>query len=163
MKTTYAVGIVLVLAIGIFSVVAYQGGQQSAQSSTAAGSTTTTSASAGATSSAASTASSRATSGAGATTSSTATSSQAKGANGEFAMMATDPPVVASGVTAATATYNSLAVHTAGSGNATGWVKVNGSGSINLMSSANVSQTIGEAKIQSGTYDMARLSIQLHT
>jgi hypothetical protein len=75
-------------------------------------------------------------------------------------MMATDPPVVASGVTAASVTYSSMAVHTAGSGSASGWVQLNGTGSINLMSSANVSQTIAAAKIQSGTYDMVRMGIQ---
>jgi hypothetical protein len=53
-----------------------------------------------------------------------------------------------------------MAVHTAGSGSASGWVQLNGSGSINLMSSANVSQTIAAAKIQSGTYDMVRMGIQ---
>jgi len=93
---------------------------------------------------------------------SSSTTSQ-RGSVGDFALMATDPPVVASGVTAATASYDSLAVHSAGSTNATGWTDIQGSGTINLMSSANVSQTIAAAKVQSGTYDMVRMGIQSAT
>ncbi len=153
MKTSYAVGIgiALVLAIGIFSVVAeYQVVSPTQDSTRTSGNGSTTGTLAGAAPSTAS--------GASVTTSSGA--SQGQGATGDFAAMATDPPVVASGVTAATVAYDSLAVHTAGSDNASGWVQVKGSGTINLMNSANVSQTIGEAKIQSGTYDMVRLGIQ---
>jgi len=75
-------------------------------------------------------------------------------------MIATDPPVVASGVTSATASYDSIAVHSAGSSTATGWTDIQGSGTINLLSSANVSQTIAATKLQSGAYDMVRMVIQ---
>ena len=157
MKTaTIAASTLLVLAIAAVAVAGFQVTSQPALSSSAIGSSTltgvgasTTSSLAGATSSTASTSAS----GTGSTT-------RQQGSTGDFAMMATDPPVVASGVTAASVTYSSMAVHAAGSGSARGWVQLNGTGSINLMSSANVSQTIAAAKIQSGTYDMVRMGIQ---
>lgn len=161
MKTMYAAGIVGILAIAIIAVAGFQVMQQPAQSSSALESSTTTgigtsttgSITGATTSAASSTASSNA-------SGTVTTTTQRQGSTGDFVMMATDPPVVASGVTAATVTYNSLAVHTAGSGNASGWVQLNGTGSINLMSSASLSQTIAAAKLQSGTYDMVRLGIK---
>jgi hypothetical protein len=177
MKTTaIAAGALLVLAIVAVAMIGVQVAQKPAQttssilssstapgtltsttgSSTVAASSTASGGSPGVTSStSSSTPSAQSTS---ATASSSTTSQQ--GSSGDFAMMATDPPVVASGVTAATATYSSLAVHTAGASNATGWVQLNGTGTINLMSSENVSQTIAAAKIQSGTYDAVRMGIQ---
>jgi hypothetical protein len=158
MKTaTIAASTLLVLVIAAVAVAGYQVTQQPAQSSSIFASSTATAAGAITTSSIAG-ASSGATSTSASGTGSTTTRQQAS--TGDFAMMATDPPVVASGVTAASVTYGSVAVHTAGSGNASGWVQLNGTGSINLMSSGNVSQTIAAAKIQSGTYDMVRLGIQ---
>jgi hypothetical protein len=81
------------------------------------------------------------------------------GSPGHFAMMATDPPIAASGVSSATVTYNGLAIHSAGSASASGWTQINGSGSMNLMSSENVSQTIAAAQVQSGTYDMVAMNV----
>jgi len=157
MKTTViAAGALLVLAIAAVAAVGLQVTQQPAQSSSILASSTATGTMAGATSSTTASASSAT----GTETTTAATSSQQGSSSGDFAMMATDPPVVASGVTAATATYSSLAVHTAGDSNATGWIELNGTGTINLMSSENVSQTIAAAKIQSGTYDMVRMGIQ---
>jgi hypothetical protein len=162
MKTTaVAVGALLVLAIAGIAIVGLQvakPGQSTSSilaSGSASGTFTSTTASAGASSS-----TSGGAPGESSSTSSSSTTANQQGSSGDFAMMATDPPVVASGVTAATATYSSLAVHTAGSGNATGWVQLNATGTINLMSSANVSQTIAAAKIKSGTYDIVRMGIQ---
>ena len=157
MKTaTIAASTLLVLVIAAVAVAGYQVTQQPAQSSSVFVSSTATGTGASTTGSAT-----------GATSSTTSTSTSVssnratgQGSTGGFAMMATDPPVVASGVTAASVTYNSMAVHSAGSSNASGWVHLNGTGSISLMSTANVSQTIAAAKIQSGTYDMVRLGIQ---
>jgi hypothetical protein len=156
MKTaTIAASTLLVLVIAAVAVAGYQVTQQPAQVGSVIGSTATgigggtTSSVTGAGSGTAST-----------TSSAAASTTTQKGTTGDFAMMATDPPVVASGVTAASVTYSSMAVHTAGGGSASGWVQLNGTGSINLMSSANVSQTIAAAKVQSGTYDMVRMGIQ---
>src|SRR5438445_4241853 len=107
---TIAASTLLVLVIAAVAVAGYQVTQQPAQSSSVFVSSTatgvgasTTSSHAGATSSAASTSAS----GSGSTT-------RQQGSTGDFAMMATDPPVGASGVTAASVTYRSMAVHTAG-------------------------------------------------
>lgn len=166
MKTSViAAGALLVLLIAAIAVIGIPA-QKPAQSvsvfsgRSAAGSTssssTTASGSVGAsTTSSGETSSTQTTSGA---SSSASTSNQ--GSTGDFAMMAVDPPVVASGVTEATVTYNSLALHSAGSSNATGWVQLNSTGTVNLMSTENVSQTIAAAKVQSGAYDSVRMGIK---
>ncbi|MGH9919120.1 MAG: DUF4382 domain-containing protein, partial [Nitrososphaerales archaeon] len=158
MKTTVIAAVaLLVLAIAATAIVGLQVAKPTQSTSSvlvsSAASRTLTSTTATSTGASSSTTSSGAPSES-SSTQSTLTSS------GDFAMMATDPPVAASGVTAATATYDSLAVHTAGDSNSTGWVELNATGTINLMSSENVSQTIAAAKIQSGTYDMVRMGVQ---
>ena len=90
---------------------------------------------------------------------STSTSTSSQGKTGQFAMGATDPPIAASGVSDAKVAYNGVAVHNASSASNSGWVTINATGTIDLMNSVNVSQTIAEATIQSGTYDMARINI----
>lgn len=158
MKTSViAAGALLVLLIAAVAVIGLPAAQKPAQSSSVFRSSTV----AGSTgSSTASSTSSGETSTAQSTSAASSTSKSSQGSTGDFAIMAADPPVVASGVTAATVTYSSLALHTAGSSNTTGWVQLNGTGTINLMSSDNVSQTIAAAKIQSGTYDTVRMGIQ---
>jgi trimeric autotransporter adhesin len=150
MKTMYAAGLLVILAVAAVAVVGFEA--MTPGHSTVSGSSTSSVLS-GATSTGSTVSQS------GSATSSQSTS-QGASTTGDFAMMATDPPVVASGVTAATASYDSLAVHSAGQSNATGWTDIQGTGTINLMSSANVSQTIAAAKIASGTYDMVRMGIQ---
>jgi hypothetical protein len=86
------------------------------------------------------------------------TSSQSPG-NGEFAMMATDPPITASGVTQAYAHYDSAEAHRSGAGGAGSWVKLTGSGNIRLTSSADQAQTVATAKVKSGVYDKVHLNI----
>ncbi len=141
MKTSYAIGIgIAVVLVITLAVAGLQGMQQNAPSPTS----TTLGTSPGVSSN----------------TSGAATSSAHQSANsGEFAMMATDPPITASGVSSATVTYSGLAIHSAGSASASGWTQLQGSGSVNLMSSVNVSQTIASAQVQSGTYDMVAMNI----
>jgi trimeric autotransporter adhesin len=167
MKTTaIAAGALLVLAIAAIATVGLQVAKSTQSSSSVLASGTASGTLSSTTASSLEASSSTTSSGAQSKSSSTqSTSASSRSTNqqessGDFAMMATDPPVVASGVTAATATYSSLAVHTAGDSNSTGWVELNGTGTVNLMSSANVSQTIAAAKVQSGTYDMLRMGIQ---
>ncbi len=73
--------------------------------------------------------------------------------------MATDPPVTSAGVTAAAVSYSSVEVHSDGAAAASGWTQVSGSGTMNLMSSSGVSQTIAAAQVQSGAYDQVRFHI----
>lgn len=94
-------------------------------------------------------------------TSTTSTSSSTSGQQGQgtLAMQMTDPPYAPAGVSSAVVTYNGLAVHSAAATSTSGWVQLSASGTIDLMSSANISQTIAAAKIQSGVYDQARINI----
>ena len=92
------------------------------------------------------------------TSTGTTITSSAQG-QGTLAMQMTDPPVAASGVSSAEVTYNGIAVHSASASSTSGWVEMSASGTINLMSSANVSQTISSAKIQSGVYNEAQINI----
>ncbi len=82
-----------------------------------------------------------------------------QGQSGQFAIMATDPPVTSDGVTAASITYTSVQVHSAGAAETTGWTQVSGSGTLDLMNSAAVSQTIAAAKVKAGTYDAVRFAV----
>lgn len=101
------------------------------------------------------------TTGSGTTTSASGsqTSTSSSATQGQMALMATDPPVTASGVSKVVVQYNGLAVHEEGSASASGWVNLNSSGSIDLTSTVNVSQTIAVAKLGAGSYDMVRLNI----
>jgi Domain of unknown function (DUF4382) len=78
--------------------------------------------------------------------------------SGQLAVMGTDPPIAASGVTAASVHYSSVAAHTEGSDMSTGWVQVAGSGSMNLMASGSA-QTIASSKVKAGTYDAFRYNV----
>jgi hypothetical protein len=103
----------------------------------------------------------------GSTSGSTATSSSGSssaigtsgGSEGTFSMLATDPPVTASGVSKIYLQYSGEDVHSAGSAAASGWVGLNSSGTIELASLVNTTQTIASSKIKSGAYDMARLDV----
>ena len=71
-------------------------------------------------------------------------------------MLATDPPVAASGVSKVYLEYSGEDVHTAGSAAASGWVGLNSPGTIELTSLVNATQTIASTKIKSGSCDMAQ-------
>jgi Domain of unknown function (DUF4382) len=86
-------------------------------------------------------------------------SSSQQSGPGQFAIMATDPPVMADGADHAYAHYNGAAVHSAQSDNSSGWVKFAASGTIDLTGSADTGQTIASSQVQSGTYDMVRVNI----
>ncbi|MDE1845898.1 MAG: ArsR family transcriptional regulator [Candidatus Micrarchaeota archaeon] len=76
----------------------------------------------------------------------------------------TDPPHVPSGTQALQINYSSLKVHISGAGNASGWIASNSSGSINLMTLLNVSQTIGRVAIpKNASLDMIRFTISKAT
>ncbi|MDA4128132.1 MAG: DUF4382 domain-containing protein [Thaumarchaeota archaeon] len=89
---------------------------------------------------------------------STSTTGQQAG-TGQFALVATDPPITAQGVTSASINYNAVAVHRADANDSSGWTQVSGSGSMNLMSSTSVGQTIASDKVQAGSYDKIRLDV----
>ena len=78
---------------------------------------------------------------------------------GRIAIMGTDPPVAASGVSDATITYSSVMAHTAGSDMASGWVQVSGSGTMDLMASQGSAQTLATSRVGAATYDAFRFNV----
>ena len=148
MNRTYlaAVAIIVVLVIGavLASGILTSSGSQSAQSSTNSSSNGTFPG--GSTSTGSSTNTVGSTPGTG--------SSQ-----GSFSMLATDPPIYASGVSKIFVKYSGEDVHASGSAAASAWVGLNSSGTLELTSLVNTTQTIASSKIRSGTYDMARLDV----
>ncbi|MDG6901661.1 MAG: DUF4382 domain-containing protein [Nitrososphaerota archaeon] len=96
------------------------------------------------------------------------TTSGGAASTGQMALMATDPPMTASGVSRTVVHYNNLAVHQESSGSASGsssassssgWTRFNVTGSLDLMAVVNVSKTIAVADIDAGTYNMVRFNI----
>jgi uncharacterized protein DUF4382 len=78
---------------------------------------------------------------------------------GTLSIMLTDPPHVPAGVTAVYVGYSDLAVHVSGAGNNSGWTKLTNGGSIDLMSTVNISQTIAAVKITSGVYNALSMNV----
>ncbi|HUY70289.1 MAG TPA: DUF4382 domain-containing protein [Candidatus Baltobacteraceae bacterium] len=83
--------------------------------------------------------------------------------NGTVAILLTDPPQVPAGTQSLVVSYSSVQVHTntAGTGQPNlAWISASGSGSINLLSILNLSQTIAAASIANGsTVDMVRFNV----
>jgi len=78
---------------------------------------------------------------------------------GVLSILLTDPPHIPSGVTKVYISYSNVAVHVSGAGNLSGWTTVKDSGSIELLSTVNISQTISSVKITKGDYNLLRLNI----
>jgi hypothetical protein len=82
-------------------------------------------------------------------------------ANGKpFVIAITDPPAVPSGTQSLIITYSQIELHQKGAANGTGFVALNTSGTINLLSLTNLTKTIAVANINSNdTFDMARFTV----
>jgi hypothetical protein len=78
---------------------------------------------------------------------------------GVLALQMTDPPVVPTGVTDVVVQYSDVFAHISTTGDDSGWYKVAGAGSIDLMSIINVSQTIGSSPVPVGRYNSLRFNI----
>ncbi len=78
---------------------------------------------------------------------------------GSLSLLMTDPPVTPTGVTAVYISYSDVMVHVSGDGNQSGWYPVGLSGTINLLGTVNISQTLGTVKIASGEYNFLRFNI----
>ncbi len=70
--------------------------------------------------------------------------------NSLVALQLTDPPQVPSGTQSLVIDYSSMAVHVSGAQHS-GWIQSNASGSIDLLSLLNVSQTLGTVAVPNGT------------
>ena len=91
-----------------------------------------------------------------ANTTNTTTSSRAPGT---LSVLLTDPPHVPLGVTKVYIAYSNLAVHVSEAGNQSGWTLLKSGGSIELLSTVDVSQTISSVKIAAGEYNLLRFNI----
>lgn len=78
------------------------------------------------------------------------TPNQASGTT-SFAVMLTDPPTVPAGTTVLNLTYSNIALHVAYPNGTSEWLPVNASGTINLFSLVNMSQTIASTSIPTGS------------
>ncbi|MEM0154501.1 MAG: DUF4382 domain-containing protein [Methanothrix sp.] len=80
--------------------------------------------------------------------------------NGTVAFMLTDPAQVPSGTTALNVTFNGAKLHETGATNSSGFVSLNASGTIDLLSLLNVSQTLGIASLnKTKSYDSIVLNV----
>ncbi len=70
---------------------------------------------------------------------------------GNFLVLLTDPPNVPAGTTQLNMTYASLSVHVTFSNGSSEWVPVTATGTVNLLSLVNVTQTIGSANVPQGS------------
>lgn len=79
--------------------------------------------------------------------------------SGQLAVMGTDPPITASGVSDSHFHYNSVSAHRAGSDMSSGWTQVSGSGDFDLMATQGSAQTIAVSQVQAGAYDAFRFNV----
>ncbi|EQD59214.1 hypothetical protein B2A_04068 [mine drainage metagenome] len=85
-------------------------------------------------------------------------------ANNTVMVQLTDPPAVPNGTQALMLYYSNIELHNAGKSNSTGFISLNASGSVNLMSLTNLTQTIGVGKVnKSANFDLLRLNISSAT
>jgi hypothetical protein len=77
-----------------------------------------------------------------------------------FLVMLTDPPTVPAGTTVLNVTYSEVSLHVAYPNGTSEWLPVNASGTINLFSLVNMSQTIASTTIPTGSaVDKVQLTI----
>jgi len=93
------------------------------------------------------------------TTTHTIAATTSSKAPGTLSVLLTDPPHVPLGVTKVYIAYSNLAVHVSEAGNQSGWTLLKSGGSIELLSTVDVSQTISSVKIAAGEYNLLRFNI----
>jgi Domain of unknown function (DUF4382) len=87
----------------------------------------------------------------GPTTSKSTTGSATGQPTGNFLVLLTDPPTVPAGTTQLNVTYNSISIQVKYTNGSSVSVPVTASGTVNLLSLVNVSQTIGSTNIPTGS------------
>ncbi len=80
---------------------------------------------------------------------STSNSSKISPSNNAFVSL-TDPANVPSGTTVLNVTYSGIKVHVSG-GSSSGWINVNGSGTLNLLSLVNITTVLGTLHLNNGS------------
>jgi hypothetical protein len=86
-----------------------------------------------------------------------------EGTSGTLSVLLTDPPVLPAGATALYMTYSDMQVHVSDDSNSSGWLNLGASGSINLTSVVNVTETVASSKVQSGSFNALRFQISSAT
>ncbi|MCL4518674.1 MAG: DUF4382 domain-containing protein [Thaumarchaeota archaeon] len=81
------------------------------------------------------------------------------GSNGVVSILMSDPPQVPQGVTNVYITYVNMYLHIAGLPDGEGWISVSSSGSIELLGSVNVGQTIASTSIPVNSYNQIRFNV----
>jgi hypothetical protein len=77
-----------------------------------------------------------------------------------FLVLLTDPPTVPAGTTMLNLTYSDVSLHTVHSNGTSEWLPLNASGTVNLFSLVNVSQTIASTALPNGsTVDKIQFTI----
>jgi hypothetical protein len=88
------------------------------------------------------------------------TPSQTSSAGASFLVMLTDPPTVPAGTTVLNLTYTNVSIHVTFTNGASEWLPLNASGTVNLFSLENVSQTIASTTIPiNSTVDRIQFTI----
>jgi len=81
-------------------------------------------------------------------------------AQSTFAVMLTDPPVVPAGTTQLNLTYTDLSIHVIYPDQTSAWIPIEASGTVNLFSLVNVSQTIAATTVpMNSTVDKVQFNI----
>ncbi len=81
-------------------------------------------------------------------------------AQSSLAILLTDPPTVPAGTTQLNMTYTDVAIHVSYPNGTTEWLPINASGTVNLFSLVNVTQTIGTTKVPTNsTVDKVQFTI----
>jgi hypothetical protein len=84
--------------------------------------------------------------------------------NGTVALMLTDPAQVPAGTTALNVTFSGARIHETGATNSSGFVNINASGTIDLLSLLNVAQTLGIVSLnKTKSYDSIILNVSSST
>jgi hypothetical protein len=80
------------------------------------------------------------------------------GSPGSVSILLTDPPSVPEGVSAVYVSYSNLALHVTNLGDS-GWVTIQGHGTVETMGLVNLSQTISAGNVPSGRYNLLVFNI----
>ena len=78
---------------------------------------------------------------------------------GTLILLLHDPPNVPNGVSAIYVNYSDLSIHIASDSDNAGWIDLNQSGVVDLMSVVNFTQTIANVKVDDGVFNLFRMNI----
>lgn len=83
---------------------------------------------------------------------------QSQAGTGNLAVMGTDPPMAADGVSDGRAHYSSVQAHKSGSDMNSGWTQVSGSGTMDLMATGTA-QVLATSQVNAASYDAFKFNV----